>query len=162
MQLVERGNVTASYKQWLGMWEDRENRTRLLAETVFVGLIDVQDRLIFNRSFTTGHKSYRARAAVDLGDSIGWENARHVIYATIPDLALGPRWYSAYEAACQIMMYQLEDTAPKSSVSRTEKTDTDRRMFAQTQLLSDVEEESLIDNIVHEEDTVFIGAITMF
>ena len=162
LQLVERGNVTASYKQWLGMWEDRENRTRLLAETVFVGLIDVQDRLIFNRSFTTGHKSYRARAAVELGDSIGWENARHVIYATIPDLAVGQRWYSAYEAACQIMMYQLEDTAPKSSVSRTEKTDTDRRMFAQTQLLSDVEEESLIDMILHEEDTVFLGAITMF
>ena len=34
-----------------------------LAQLVFAGLIDVQDRMLYNRSYTTGHKAYRARAS---------------------------------------------------------------------------------------------------
>ena len=40
-----------------------------LAQLVFAGLIDVQDRVFLNRSYTTGHKSFRARATVELGES---------------------------------------------------------------------------------------------
>ena len=36
---------------------------------MFAGLIDVQDRTLLNRSYTTGHKAYRARATVELGDA---------------------------------------------------------------------------------------------
>ena len=71
LQLVERGDVSGSYRQWLGLWEDTDRRKDLLANTVFAGLIDVQDRMMYNRSFTTGHKSFRARAAVELGNRIG-------------------------------------------------------------------------------------------
>ena len=45
----------------------------VLAELVFAGLIDVQDRMLYNRSYTTGHKAYRARATVELGNAIGWD-----------------------------------------------------------------------------------------
>ena len=55
---------------------------------------------MLNRSYTTGHKAYRARSTVEIGNSIGWENAHHVLYAGALDIAVGPRWYSTYEMAC--------------------------------------------------------------
>ena len=66
----------------------------------FAGLMDVQDRLLHNRSYTTGHKAYRARSTVELGNALGWDNAHDVVYAGALDIAVGPRWYSTYEMAC--------------------------------------------------------------
>ena len=65
---------------------------------VFAGLIDVQDRMLFNRSYTTGHKAYRARSTVEIGNAIGWDDpaAHHVLYAGALDIAVGPRWYSTW------------------------------------------------------------------
>ena len=160
-QLVERGDVPNSYRQWLGLWEDTGRRKDLLANTVFAGLMDVQDRIMYNRSFTTGHKSFRARAAIELGNRIGWDNAHHVIYASIPDIAVGPRWYSAYEAAGQIMLNQLEEEAPTSSLAATQSTNTDRRLFAQELPLSPIEEETLIRSILREEEAAYFEAITI-
>ena len=90
---------------------------------MFTGLIDVQDRILFNRSYTTGHKSYRARATVELGNAIGWDDAESVLYAGIPDIAVGPRWYSAYEMACQVVLYELEELAPTSSLDLTQHSE---------------------------------------
>ena len=68
LTLVQRGEVINAYRVFLGLWEeavaDPDRRTALLAQLVFAGLIDVQDRMLHNRSYTTGHKSYRARATV--------------------------------------------------------------------------------------------------
>ena len=59
--------------------------------------------MLYNRSYTTGHKSYRARATVELGTPIGWDNAHDVVYAGVPDIAVGPRWYSTYEMGCLVV-----------------------------------------------------------
>ena len=76
---------------------------------VFAGLIDVQDRVLYNRSYTTGHKSYRARATVEIARAVGWDQAHHILYAGVPDLAVGPRWYSTYEMACQVVQIFLDN-----------------------------------------------------
>jgi hypothetical protein len=72
--------------------EDVPNRKAVLAELVFAGLIDVQDRMLFNRSYTTGHKAYRARSTVEIGNAIGWDDpaAHHVLCAGALDMAVGP------------------------------------------------------------------------
>jgi hypothetical protein len=108
LTLVQRGEVLPAYRAFLGLFEDAPNRERLMAHLMFAGLIDVQDRMIFNRSYTTGHKSYRARATVELGRALGWDNARDVLYAGVPDIAVGPRWHSNYEAACQVTLRFLD------------------------------------------------------
>jgi hypothetical protein len=108
LTLVQRGEVLASYRIFLGLLQDEALRPKLLAQLVFAGLIDVQDRMLFNRSYTTGHKSYRARATVELGETVGWENARSIVYAGVPDIAVGPRWYSIYEMACNIVQNLLD------------------------------------------------------
>ena len=123
---------------------------------MFAGLMDVQDRMIWNRSYTTGHKAYRQRSLIELGRAIGWEHARHVIYAAVPDLAVGPRWYSSFEAACQIMLNELEEEAPESTLAATVATDTDRRLFANTTPVSQPEAEALIHAILRGDETHFI------
>jgi hypothetical protein len=39
---------------------------------------------------------------------VGWENAHSVLYAGVPDLAVGPRWYSTYEMACLVVQNMLD------------------------------------------------------
>src|SRR5439155_956572 len=97
LTLVQRGDVLPAYRVFLGLMEDAPNRRQVLAHLAFAGLIDVQDRMLHNRSYTTGHKSFRARATIELGEALGWDAAQHVVYAGVPDLAVGPRWYSTYE-----------------------------------------------------------------
>ena len=99
-------------------------RHEVLAELCFAGLIDVQDRLLHNRSYTTGHKAYRARSTVELGNALGWDHAHNIIYAGALDIAVGPRWYSTYEVACNYIKMMIEGEAlhavPYSGVSDAE------------------------------------------
>jgi len=108
LTLVQRGEVVLAYRVFLGLFEERANRRKLLAQLVFAGLIDVQDRMLFNRSYTTGHKAYRARATVELGNAIGWSQAHAVLYAGVPDIAVGPRWHSTYEMAANVCQALLD------------------------------------------------------
>jgi hypothetical protein len=96
LTLVERGQVIDAYRTFLGLMEETEHRKEVLAQLVFAGMIDMQDRMLYNRSYTTGHKAYRARSVVEIGNAIGWENAHDTIYAGALDIAVGPRWHSVY------------------------------------------------------------------
>jgi hypothetical protein len=126
LTLVHRGQVVDAYRTFLGLMEDVPNRRRVLAELVFAGLIDMQDRMLFNRSYTTGHKAYRARSTVELGDAIGWDDpaTHHVLYAGALDMAVGPRWYSTYEMACNMVKMHVEGedlhAVPYGGVSEAE------------------------------------------
>jgi hypothetical protein len=108
MTLVHRGNVLEAYRVFLGLMENPSERKAVLAQLVHAGLMDVQDRALYNRSYTTGHKAFRARATVDLGNFLGWDDAHNVVYAGALDVAVGPRWYSTYEMACNAVQLFLE------------------------------------------------------
>ena len=124
MTQVHRGEVIQAYRLFLGLLENTAERKDVLAEMCFAGLIDVQDRLLHNRSYTTGHKAYRARSTVEIGNAIGWDNARSVIYAGALDIAVGPRWYSTYEVACNYIKMMIEGetlrAVPYGGVSEAE------------------------------------------
>ena len=111
MTLVHRGNVLEAYRVFLGLMENPAERKQVLAQLVHAGLMDVQDRALYNRSYTTGHKAFRARATVELGNYLGWDNAHDVVYAGALDIAVGPRWYSTYEMACNVVKIFLEKQA---------------------------------------------------
>jgi hypothetical protein len=108
MTLVHRGNVIEAYRVFLGLLANPQERPAVLAQLCHAGLMDVQDRALYNRSYTTGHKAFRARATVDLGNVLGWDNAHDVVYAGALDVAVGPRWYSTYEMACNVVKIFLE------------------------------------------------------
>src|SRR4051794_28317068 len=90
LTLVQRSEIIPAYRVFLGMLEDAmpHERRKILAQLIFAGLIDIQDRMLFNRSYTTGHKGYRGRSVVELGDLFGWDNAHDVVYAGVPDMAV--------------------------------------------------------------------------
>jgi hypothetical protein len=162
LTLVQCGEVIPAYRAFLGLLEDEPNRDRVLAHLVFAGLIDVQDRILFNRSFTTGHKSYRARATVELGEAIGWEYARPIVYAGVPDIAVGPRWYSSYEMAGEVAWTKLaeEHEHQMSSIGATPELPPERRLLANELPVTAGEADLLITALLDAPEPAYIDAIS--
>jgi len=104
-----RGDVSRSYGLFLGLAAEEAARPKLRDTILFLGLIDVQDTIMGRKARNTGHKALRARAIVDLADYIGWERAHGVYYTGVPDMAVGPLYYSAYDAACVIVTEEFPD-----------------------------------------------------
>src|SRR5881628_1342878 len=145
LTLVQRGEVLPAYRVFLGLMQDVPNRREVLAHLAFAGLIDVQDRMWHNRSYTTGHKGYRARATIELGEAIGWDHAHDVLYAGVPDIAVGPRWYSGYELGCNVVQNLLDGR--------------DQALLAQTAPLTSSEEAMLVDVITRQREFSVVDAL---
>jgi len=94
------GDVRRSYGLFLGLAAEEAARPLLRDQLLFLGLIDIQDTVIGRKARNTGHKALRARAVTDLAGFIGWERAHGVYYIGVPDMAVGPLYYSIYDAAC--------------------------------------------------------------
>jgi hypothetical protein len=107
------GDTRRSYGLFLGMAADPEVRPALRDHMVFLGLIDLQDTIAGRKARNTGHKALRARAVVDLSEFIGWEQAGGVHYVGVPDMAVGPLYYSLYDAACVTVTNELSDAGKR-------------------------------------------------
>ena len=162
LTLVQRGDVLEAYRVFLGLFQERDRRRELLAHLAFAGLIDVQDRMLYNRSYTTGHKAHRARATIELGETIGWDDAHDVLYAGALDMAVGPRWHSAYEMACQVSWLSLaeDDAKPKSSLERSPSRVSEERLLRNTAPLTSVDAERVIQALIAEPEPAYIHEIT--
>jgi len=145
LTLVQRGEVLTAYRVFLGLMEDAPNRRQVLAHLAFAGLIDVQDRMLHNRSYTTGHKSFRARATIELGEALGWNAAHHVLYAGVPDMAVGPRWYSTYEMGCNVVQNLLDGR--------------DADLLRQEAPLTPAEEAMLVETLTRQREWSVIEAL---
>ena len=159
MTMVHRGNVLEAYRAFLGMMDQKEHRSEVLAEMVFAGLIDVQDRMYMNRSYTTGHKGYRARSTVELGNAIGWDNAHNVLYAGALDLAVGPRWYSLYEVACNIIKEQIQGES-LHAVGYAGVSGAEYAMLSNTTPLSVEEEKELVRSLLEDHSPASMNMVT--
>ncbi len=155
LTLVHRGEVLAAYRIFLGLMEDRANRPRALAELVFAGLIDVQDRMLYNRSYTTGHKAYRARATVELGEAIGWDRAHPVVYAGALDIAVGPRWYSTYEMAGNAIT-ALIDGETIQAIPYGGTSEKERELLQNRDPLDDDEAAAFVDVLIREPEPAYL------
>ena len=162
LTLVQRGEVLHAYRVFLGLFEEKERRRELLAHLAFTGLIDVQDRMLYNRSYTTGHKGYRARATIELGEAVGWDNAHDILYAGVLDMAVGPRWHSAYEMACQVSWLFLaeDDAKPKSSMEPSPPRVVEQRLLKNSAPLTPAESLRLVESLINEPEPGYIDEIT--
>jgi hypothetical protein len=145
LTLVQRGEVLSSYRVFLGLMTEPADRPAALAQLAFAGLIDVQDRMLHNRSYTTGHKAFRTRATIEIGEALGWDTAHGVLYAGVPDVAVGPRWYSTYEMGCNVVQNLLDGR--------------DDVYLAQDARLSPAEEAMLVDVINRGREWSVIDAV---
>jgi hypothetical protein len=103
------GDSKRSYGLFLGLAEDDAHRAALHDHLEFLGLIDIQDTVIGRKARNTGHKAIRARAVTDLAKYIGWEKSHGVFYMGVPDMAIGPLYYSLYDEASVLMTAEFED-----------------------------------------------------
>jgi hypothetical protein len=159
LTLVHRGQVIEAYRVFLGLMENPAERRAALAELAFAGLIDVQDRSYLNRSYTTGHKAFRARATVELGDAIGWDDAHDVLYAGALDIAVGPRWYSLYEMAGNCVTALIEQ-APIQAIPYRATTERERAMLANSAPLSAAEGEAFVDTLLNQPEPAYMQHLT--
>src|SRR4051812_10568449 len=162
MTLVHRGNVLEAYRGFLGLMQNPAERKEVLAQLVHAGLMDVQDRALYNRSYTTGHKAFRARATVDLGSYLGWDNAHDVVYAGALDIAVGPRWYSTYEMACNVVKIFLEKEAV-SAIPYGGASEIERQILANNkEPLSLDEAHALETAIIREPEPGFLELLSSY
>ena len=159
MTQVHRGNVVDAYKVFLGLMENTAERKSVLAEMCFAGLMDVQDRILHNRSYTTGHKAYRARSTVEIGNLLGWDNAHDVVYAGALDIAVGPRWYSTYELACNFVKMNIEGESlhavPYGGVSEAELA-----VLRQTGPVTAQEAAHLLETVLRKDEMTTLEELT--
>ena len=113
------GDVRRSYGLFLGLAADEKLRPLLRGHMLFLGLIDLQDTIIGRKARNTGHKALRARAIIDLADVVGWDHARGVHYIGVPDMAVGPLYYSLYDAACVTAASELPDAGKRLAETNT-------------------------------------------
>jgi hypothetical protein len=162
MTLVHRGNVLDAYRVFLGLMENPADRKAVLAQLVHAGLIDVQDRALYNRSYTTGHKAFRARATVDLGNTLGWDNAHNVVYAGALDIAVGPRWYSTYEMTCNVIKIMLEK-ATVSAIPYGGASEIELSILANNkEPLSREESQALERAVIREPEPSFLELLSRY
>jgi hypothetical protein len=114
------GDSRRSYGLFMGLAEDEAIRPRLSDQLQFLGLIDLQDTVIGRKARNTGHKAIRARSITDLADFIGWERSHGVYYMGVPDMAIGPLYYSLYDAVCVRINSEFADGG--TSLKETNQT----------------------------------------
>jgi hypothetical protein len=103
------GDSRRSYGLFLGLAENEAVRPALADQLNYLGLIDLQDTVIGRKARNTGHKAIRARSITDLADFIGWDRSHGVYYMGVPDMAIGPLYYSLYDAVCVRVASEFPD-----------------------------------------------------
>ncbi len=161
------GDVKRSYGLFLGLAAEEAARPALRDMLLFLGLIDLQDTVMGRKARNTGHKALRARAVVDLADYIGWERAHGVYYTGVPDMAVGPLYYSLYDAACVTVTENFPDAG--KNLKQTNQTPlSPEEVEAMVRLLMEAEPQVLWEQITTHlrngkslrslGDTIQIGA----
>jgi hypothetical protein len=138
------GDSKRAHGLFLGLAEDEANRPALRETIEFLGLIDLQDTVVGRKARNTGHKAIRARAVTDLANYIGWEKSHGVYHMGVPDMAVGPLYYSLYDHACVRINAEFPEDAGKNLKKRNQTT------------LSPREVEEFLDMLMTaDQDTVF-------
>jgi hypothetical protein len=114
------GDSRRAHGLFLSLAEDPATRPPLQEHIEFLGLIDLQETVIGRKARNTGHKAIRARAVTDLANYIGWEKSHGVFYMGVPDMAVGPLYYSLYDAASVHIGAAFEDAG--KGLEATNKT----------------------------------------
>ena len=143
------GDVRRSYGLFLGLASDPAIRPKLRDTLLFIGLIDVQETIAGRKARNTGHKALRARAIVDLAEYIGWDRSHGVFYTGVPDMAVGPIYLSAYDAACVITTDEFPNSG--KDLEKTNQTP-----------LSPAEVEAFVHQLMTAESDAIWNQVTAF
>ena len=150
------GEVDRSYGMFLDLAADPDARDRLRDQILFLGLIDIQDTIAGRKARNTGHKALRARAIAGLADFVGWERSHGVFYTGVPDMAVGPLYYSMYDAVCVMLTNAFPDLG-KGLVHGNTGQLTPAQVEALVDMLMTADQQTVFERITaHLKDGVAI------
>jgi hypothetical protein len=153
------GDVKRSYGLFLGLAADEAARLTLRDQLLFLGLIDLQDTVMGRKARNTGHKALRARAVVGLADHIGWDRAHGVYYTGVPDMAVGPLYYSLYDAVCVAVTEAFPD-AGKRLKQTNQKSLTPEQVEDMVRLLMEADAQTVWGQITtHLRDGISLRSL---
>ena len=146
---IMEGDKNAAYKLALGLRREPDPtvRRQLESQLMFCAIIDLQDTLQQRKLQNIGHKALRARAAVELTDLVGWENADNLYYCVVPDIACFPRLYPLYDYSTIALGGRFKAEMYGLKAKNTES-------------LTDAERETLIDLILNAKQPQLLSHIT--
>jgi hypothetical protein len=90
-----------------------------------------------------------------LGTAIGWDDAHPVLYAGALDIAVGPRWYSTYEMACNCITHYLE-RQKISAIPYSGTTATEEALLANSGLLTAAEAQTFLEVVLHQHEPAYL------
>jgi hypothetical protein len=96
---------------------------------------------------------------VELGNFVGWDNAHHVLYAGALDIAVGPRWYSTYEMACNCITHYIEKQKI-SAIPYGGATVRESEILRQSTPLTKAEAEAFLDVVLGGNEPAFQEALS--
>jgi len=146
---LTQGDKVTSYRIFLGLAAEPEQRCRLQDAVLFASIIDQQEYNSFRRVRHIGHKPIRARAMFDLADWVGWERAKPFFYLGVPDICNAPIFHSLYDHACFLLNLHFKGAQFELMENNTAP-------------LAEAEQEQLIELIMAGDPMAVADAITAF
>ncbi len=145
LEAIMEGDRARSYGLFLGLSEEPAARERLKEATLFAGIIDLEETVIQRGGYQNiGHKALRARALVDLADTLGWEQAHDVFYTVVPDFACTPRFYELWALTTVLLPQEFRNWQELKHANTARLSERDLNELIDTILWSDPGEVSAL------------------
>ena len=101
---IMQGDRVMAFRSFLGLADeaidDAKKRRTLESNVLFTAIIDLPGpRSVPIHIVNSAHKAIRARAMVDLANTLGWEHSYPLFLVVIPDIASNPRFHDIFETA---------------------------------------------------------------
>jgi hypothetical protein len=113
-----RGDRVEGYRLFLGLADEPGYQAKLEDAILMAGIFEMQETIFHRRTRSTGHKALRARAMVEVGRCLGWENAHSLHWAVVPDLPTAPLFYELYDYVCSLCAQRHKDRTQEILRSR--------------------------------------------
>ncbi len=113
-----RGDRVEGYRLFLGLADEPGYQAKLEDAILMAGIFEMQETIFNRRTRSTGHKALRARAMVEIGQFLGWENSHNLHWSVVPDIPTAPLFYELYDYVSSICSQRLKDTIPTILRSR--------------------------------------------
>lgn len=101
---IMEGARSTAFQAFLGLADeaahDPERRKTLESNVLYAGIVDLPGPRTYSiHIVNSAHKGIRARAMVELAQTLGWERSYPLYLIVIPDLASNPRFHDLFETA---------------------------------------------------------------
>lgn len=135
-----RGDRIEAYRLFLGLTNEPGYQTKLEDAILRAGIFEMQETIANRRTRSTGHKALRARAMVEIGQFLGWENSHSLHWAVVPDIPTAPLFYELYDYVSSVCAQRLKDDVPAILRSRRLLTE-DEVAATMTRVIEDSREQ---------------------